>query len=229
MTPPPPTATTVTASALSPTATPGEQATTYGPLTIRYDATVLRPREWTVAQGAWAQRLLPYLPDGPVLELCTGAGHIGLLAVHGSGRRLVAVDVSADAVRWTRRNAAANGVDAEVREAPLSVALAPGERFPLVVADPPWVPRAEVGAHPDDPLLAIDGGDDGLDVARECIAIAGDHLLPDGVLLVQVGTEQQVAHLRPAADAAGFTELGRYVRPGRGVVLGLVRAGTARR
>ena len=48
--------------------------------------------------------------------------------------------------------------------------LAPDERFALVIADPPWVPRAETGRFPEDPLLAIDGGDDGLDLARACWA-----------------------------------------------------------
>ncbi|MET0999811.1 MAG: methyltransferase, partial [Marmoricola sp.] len=51
---------------------------------IAYDHRVLKPRAWTTAQSLWAAALLPELPDGDVLELCSGAGHIGLRAVAGS-------------------------------------------------------------------------------------------------------------------------------------------------
>ena len=60
----------------------------FGGLTIAYDDRVLRPREWTTAQSDWAAELMVTAPGGPVLELCSGAGHIGLLAVAASGRRL---------------------------------------------------------------------------------------------------------------------------------------------
>jgi len=191
----------------------------FGPLSIAYDATVLRPRGWTVAQGRWAAALLDDLPPGPVLELCCGAGHIGLLAVHGTGRRLVAVDASPAACRWTRLNAERNGLAVEVREARLQEALLPGESFPLVVADPPWVPHDEVDRYPEDPVLAIDGGIDGLDLARACVEVAARHLRPDGALLLQLGTNGQAERLRPRWQRAGLAEIGRYVVPGRGLVL----------
>ena len=50
-------------------------------LEISYDQRVLEPRPWTAAQSRWASSLFRVLPPGPVLELCAGAGHIGLLAV----------------------------------------------------------------------------------------------------------------------------------------------------
>ena len=50
----------------------------------------------------------------------------------------------------------------------MDVVLDPHERFAVVIADPPWVPRADTGRYPEDPVLAIDGGDDGLDLARAC-------------------------------------------------------------
>ena len=54
----------------------------YGPLSIAYDHRVLEPRPWTAAQSRWVSALLESAPPGPVLEICSGAGHIGLLAVH---------------------------------------------------------------------------------------------------------------------------------------------------
>ena len=82
----------------------------FGSLQIRYDDRVLEPRPWTTAQSAWAAELIEQAPEGDVLELCTGAGHIGLLAIAGSDRRLVAVDASPTAAEHAADNAAAAGL-----------------------------------------------------------------------------------------------------------------------
>ncbi|MGA8992804.1 MAG: methyltransferase, partial [Nocardioidaceae bacterium] len=64
----------------------------FGGLAIAFDDRVLRPRPWTLAQSAWAAELAATVPAGPALELCSGAGHIGLAFAATSGRRLVMVD-----------------------------------------------------------------------------------------------------------------------------------------
>ena len=178
---------------------------TFGSLRIAFDDRVLRPREWTTAQSEWAAELLATAPDGPVLELCAGAGQIGLLAVVGSGRRLVCVDANEVACDFARANAAAAGVAerVEVRHARLQEALSPEELFPLVIADPPWVPRGETGRFPEDPLIAIDGGPDGLDLARACLDVIDAHLTPGGSALLQVGTAAQAATLATERPLAG--------------------------
>jgi methylase of polypeptide subunit release factors len=174
---------------------PSVQLTGFGPLTIAYDDRVLRPRPWTVAQSAWAAQLLTELPPGDVLEVCAGAGHIGLLAVAGTDRRLVLVDADPAACRYARINADhARGRGAvEVRQGPMDEVLAPGERFALVIADPPWVPTGLTGQHPEDPVSAIDGGGDGLELVRTCLDVAAWHLAPDGAALLQVGPDQTPA------------------------------------
>ena len=178
---------------------------TFGSLRIAFDDRVLRPRPWTTAQSAWAAELLASVPAGPVLELCAGAGHIGLLAVVGSGRRLVCVDANPVACEFARANAETAGVadSVEVRNARLQDALSPDEVFPLVIADPPWVPQAETGRFPEDPLSAIDGGADGLDIARACLQVIAAHLVPGGSAVLQLGTVAQASTLaaeRPLAD-----------------------------
>ena len=166
----------------------------FGPLTIAFDERVLRPREWTAAQSAWAAELMATAPPDPVLELCSGAGHIGLLAVLVSSRPLVCVDASAAACDYARANAVAAGIAdrVEVREGRLETAVRDDELFPVVIADPPWVPAADTGRFPEDPLTAIDGGADGLDVARACLAVVDRHLAPGGSAVLQVGTTAQV-------------------------------------
>ena len=175
-------------------------------LAIAFDDRVLRPRPWTVAQSRWAALLLDGLPPGPVLELCAGAGQIGLAAVARSPRRLVCVDADRDATAFAAANAEVAGMTdrVEIRTARLTDALAGDERFALVIADPPWVRRAETERFPEDPLSAIDGGDDGLDVARDCVTVIGAHLLPGGAALLQLGSADQVAALEPVISAAGL-------------------------
>ena len=67
------------------------------------------------------------------------------------------------------------------------------ELFPLIIADPPWVSSAQTSRFPEDPLLAIDGGDDGLSVVRECVQAIVEHLAPGGIALLQLGTTDQAA------------------------------------
>ena len=180
---------------------------TFGTLDIAFDDRVLRPRTWTTTQSRWAAELLAEVPEGPVLELCSGAGQIGLLAVAGSDRRLLCVDASEVACDFARANARAAGMAdrVEVRLGPLDAALAPDELFPLVIADPPWVPGAETGRFPEDPLTAIDGGPDGLDVARACLRVVAGHLLPGGAAVLQLGTREQADRLgREARDLGGL-------------------------
>ena len=174
------------------------QTTRFGPLTIRYDEHGLRPRAWTELQARWGSELLGSLPTGAVLELCAGVGHIGLLAVAGSDRRLVQVEEVAPLCRLAVHNAAGAGVAdrVEVREGQLEDVLQPDERFALVIADPPWVPSAEVGDHPEDPPSAIDGDSDGLEVVRAMVPVQERHLLPGGAVLLQLGGPHQVDAVR---------------------------------
>ena len=197
----------------------------FGSLQIRYDDRVLEPRPWTTAQSAWAAELIEQAPEGDVLELCTGAGHIGLLAIAGSDRRLVAVDASPTAAEHAADNAAAAGLagQVEVRLGQLDEVLDADERFAVVIADPPWVPRAETGRFPQDPLLAIDGGDDGLDVARLCLEVISHHLVPGGAAVLPLGTLEQASALGDRVAEGGVLRTGEVREHEGGVLVRLDR------
>lgn len=200
-----------------------EERTAYvGRMEIRWDHRILEPRPWTAAQSRWAARLLTELPEGPVLELCSGAGHIGLLTVCGSRRRLVCVDVDPVATAYAEQNAARNGVTGvEVRTQGVEDAARDAQRYVLVIADPPWVPSAETGRFSEDPLRAIDGGADGTDLALACARTAAAVLEPGGLLLLQLGTGAQVDAVS-AAVSPGLLEVER--RTCEGGVLVLLRS-----
>jgi methylase of polypeptide subunit release factors len=176
--------------------------TSFDGLSIEHGPDVLTPRAWTAVQAQWATTLLAGLPCGPVLELCCGAGQIGLLVARATSRRLVQVDADAAACRLAARNARANGLSArvEVRHSRVECAARPSERFSLVLADPPYVPSAETAAYPQDPLLAIDGGTDGLDIARACVTAAELLLLGGGLLVLQLRDAEQVRRVSRTTD-----------------------------
>lgn len=198
----------------------------FGGLQIDFDDRLLRPREWTTAQSWWAASLLSDVPDGEVLELCSGAGQIGLLAVASSERRLVCVDVSPVAASYTLSNAATAGMSdrVSVRTGRICDVLERGETFPLIIADPPWVPRSQTERFPEDPLLAIDGGDDGLDVVHECVRAISAHLAPGGVALIQLGTNEQAEAVAEVLEGSGLRtgEVREY--GDRGVLLRIDRS-----
>lgn len=188
-------------------ASPPHESLSFGALDIAFDERLLRPRPWTTAQSTWAAELLSQVPEGPVLELCAGAGHIGLLAIAASPRPLVAVDLNPVACAYIEQNAEAAGLGqwVDVREGGLEEVLAADERFALAIADPPWVPRSDVDRFPEDPRIAIDGGSDGLDIARKCVRTIGAHLVPGGAAVVQLGSAEQAELLAADVDAAGLT------------------------
>jgi release factor glutamine methyltransferase len=196
----------------------------FGTLDIAYDDRVLEPRAWTTAQSEWAAELLESVPDGPVLELCAGAGHIGLLAIQASPRPLVAVDLNPAACAFIAANAEAAGLadHVEVREGKLEEVLGPDDQFALVIADPPWVPSSDTGRFPEDPEIAIDGGTDGLDLARACIRVIGGHLMVGGAAVLQLGNLDQADALTDLATSCGLV-LARPRTFERGVLVRLDR------
>lgn len=182
-----------TSPEVTPTDAPPQRSVRFGDLEITYDDRVLSPRLWTTAQARWMSEVLHRLPEGPVVELCSGAGHIGLLAAATTGRDVVLVDSDPAACEIAEANVAANPVSGavSVRLAGIDGALEPEERFVGILADPPWVPSERTPTFPDDPLTAIDGGPDGLDTARLCVAVIERHLAAPGAAILQLGSPAQ--------------------------------------
>jgi ribosomal protein L3 glutamine methyltransferase len=157
-----------------------------------------------------ADRLTTVVPDADAIErtldLCTGSGCLAILAALAfPAASIDASDISADALQVAQRNVADYGLEDRITllHSDLFAALA-GRRYDLILANPPYVREDVVAAFPPEyaaePKLAHAGGSDGLDLVRRILAAAADHLLPDGVLLLEVGTgrarlEQQFPEL----------------------------------
>lgn len=135
-------------------------------------------------------------PETVVVDLCCGSGAVGVALARALGRvELHAADIDAAAARCARRNIGAAG--GQVHEgdlfAPLPAALR--GRIDVLAANVPYVPTAEVGLLPSEardhePLVALDGGPDGLDVLRRVAAEAPRWLAPGGLLLVETSERQ---------------------------------------
>jgi release factor glutamine methyltransferase len=151
-----------------------------------------------------AGRLLrePRLRDGSVLDLCTGSGALGIVAAGAGAARVTAVDASRRAVLAARFNARLNGVRLRALRGDLFEPVA-GERFDVIVSNPPYVPGEGAGR-------AFDAGDDGRELIDRVCAQAVDHLLPGGAaLLVQssiCGEEATLSALRDAGLEAEVIE-----------------------
>lgn len=138
------------------------------------------------------------LPPVRILEVGCGTGCISLsLATERPGRvRCVATDISERAVSLAERNRAACGVDAatvDIRLGDLVSPVSPDEEgsFDALVSNPPYIPSAvmetlpaEVGMH--EPRLALDGGEDGLDVFRRLLDAAPRMLKPGGLFACEL-------------------------------------------
>ena len=177
-------------------------------LTLRVDRRVLIPRPETellvdevLAHCAGRRGL-------SALDIGTGSGAIALsLAYEGECfERVVATDLSAAALQVALENRDACGVDVEFRQGE-SFAPVPGERFHVIVSNPPYVGELERGElEPEvvvwEPALALFAGDDGLSVIRQLVTAAPAHLHPGGLLAIEIGADQGAA-VRSLAHATG--------------------------
>jgi ribosomal protein L3 glutamine methyltransferase len=137
-----------------------------------------------------------------VLDLCTGNGSLAVLAAMAWPEVLVvASDLSADALSVARRNVQRHGLQSriDVRQGDGLQALA-GERFDLVLCNPPYVNTATMATLPPEfqaePSMALAGGRDGMDFIRPLLRQMPRHLTEDGVLVLEIGNER--AHFEAA-------------------------------
>jgi release factor glutamine methyltransferase len=136
-----------------------------------------------------------------LLDLGTGTGCIAIALLHEvPAAQAVAVDLSAEALAMAHANAERHGVAArlDLRQGSWFAPIAAEEKFDLLVANPPYIESAAIaGLQAEvqhfDPLLALDGGPDGLAPYRIIAAEAPTHLLPHGLVAVEIGADQGAA------------------------------------
>lgn len=149
-----------------------------------------------------------------IADVCTGSGCIAVaLAKNMPGARIVATDISADALALARENAESVGVADRVEfvEGDLLAPLSGRGPFDWIVSNPPYIPdhewdAVEPNVKDHEPHLALRGGRDGLDLVRPIIENARDLLAPGGGLLVEIAA-------CTASDALGLAARAGWSEP----------------
>ena len=162
------------------------------------------PRSW-IAELITEGALEAWLPaDGRALDLCTGNGSLAvLLALSCPDIHVSACDISAPALAVAARNLDRHSLSNQIELfhgdlwSPLPDPT-DGNRFDLIVCNPPYVNAASMRALPAEyhaePALALAGGEDGMDLIRKIIGSAPDYLSERGALVLEIGNEIEHFH-----------------------------------
>lgn len=182
---------------------------------LKFDVSpaVLIPRPETETLVLEALRLLKPLSAPECLDLGTGSGCIAVSIAHQkSDARLLAVDISPDALDLARQNATKHGVAGRIdfRQGDLFAAVGAGRMFDLIVSNPPYVTPAELAnlstdVRDHEPRLALDGGPDGLAFYRRIASSVDAFLKPGGWALVEIGATQNDQVRALFAEQSGLT------------------------
>ncbi len=145
-----------------------------------------------------------------VLDLCTGSGCVAIaIAKNAPTATVTAVDLSPAAVEMARKNVDQHklGDRVTVLEGDLFAPLPAGTEFDLIVSNPPYIPSGDLATLEEDvrkfePLLALDGGPDGLDLIRRLLSEGQTWLRSGGTLALEFTPEQSEAILQLASSTS---------------------------
>ena len=168
-------------------------------LPLDISADVLIPRPDTEVLAEQAIEYIKTLDECRVLDLCAGSGCIGLaVASQAPKARVILGELSDAALKICRQNIRRNGLSGRVVPFQVDALEKPGRHlgeFQCIVSNPPYIPRADIdeldGSVKDyEPLMALDGGEDGLDFYRSIVEKWKDALVPGGRMYFEVGIGQ---------------------------------------
>ena len=185
-------------------------------LTITPDVLIPRPETELLVEKAiiWLQASLE---RRTIADVGTGSGAIAvILAMHIPDAYIIATDISLPALQVAKRNAIKFNVSSKIdfiqcdilppHPDPLSTDL----HFDLICANLPYIPTKTLHGLPiygREPTLALDGGEDGLDLFRRLLNIAPQWLAPHGQILLEIEASQGVKALSIACDLFDTAEI----------------------
>jgi release factor glutamine methyltransferase len=185
---------------------------------FRVTPAVLIPRPETELLVEKTVELCRGKASGRLLEIGTGSGIISIALAHYLPKyQIEATDLSSVALEVAVTNAQAHHLEGRVifYEGDLFAALPCPDQpvYTGIISNPPYIPTAVLPTLEkevqNEPILALDGGDDGLAVLRRIITAAPAHLIPDGFLALEHGHDQFPA-VEEFAKQAGFVQVHSY-------------------
>lgn len=129
-----------------------------------------------------------------ILDIGTGSGVIAITLAKNTSSKVTAVDISSKALKIAKQNAIQNNVEVEFIESDLFDNLI-GRKFDIIVSNPPYIESNVIeDLMPEvrnyEPILALDGGKDGLEIYRKIVNDAGKYLNKNGKLFFEIGYNQ---------------------------------------
>ena len=131
-----------------------------------------------------------------ILDIGTGSGCI-ILSLLSSLKRStgIGIDISKKAIKMAIKNASKHNLSSRVKFLNKSVNNIPGKKFDLIVSNPPYIERKDIKNLSDEikiyePRMALDGGNDGLDLIKKVIYKSKNSLKIKGMLALEIGNKQ---------------------------------------
>ena len=144
-----------------------------------------------------------------VLDMCTGTGAIAISVAHYTKAKVTASDISKKALEVARENAQNLNADVNFIESDLFENI--NEKFDVIVSNPPYIeseviPTLMEQVKDYEPMLALDGGKDGLDFYRNIINQAKNYINPNGCIVFEIGYNQG-GQVKSLLENAGFVNI----------------------
>lgn len=133
-----------------------------------------------------------------ILDLCTGSGAIAISISKLIKKSLVyASDISKEALKIAEENSSRNAANVLFFESNLFSKISKLYKFDIIVSNPPYIEKDVIKTLSEEvkkePIIALDGGEDGLDFYRKIVKDAKEYLNPDGYLAFEIGYNQKEA------------------------------------
>ena len=148
-----------------------------------------------------SEQLNPWVVDpentADILDMCTGSGCLAILAALAFPNAIVdAVDISDYAIRLANVNVAMYGLEHQVNVIQSDLFEALGHKqYDFIICNPPYVNSTSMKALPieyqNEPELALDGGEDGMELIRRILKLSPSHLKDDGFIVLEIGHEYE--------------------------------------
>lgn len=167
-------------------------------LSFYVDESVLVPRSpiAELIEKKFSPHIKSEIPPKRILDLCTGSGCIAIACAYAFPEAEIdALDLSVEAINVAQINIEGHGLTEQVIPIQSDVFSSVDQhKYDLIVTNPPYVDQEDVDSLPveytHEPEMGLGCGHDGLDIVREILAKANDHLTEDGLLICEVGNSQ---------------------------------------
>lgn len=165
-------------------------------LNFYVDENVLIPQPDTEILVEKVIKSIDIMGNIEILDMCTGSGCIGIsLAKNIENTKVTLVDISKEAIEIAKKNAIQNDVENKVNFIQSDMFENVKGKFDIIVSNPPYIRTAIIQTLDkqvqDEPYIALDGGEDGLDFYKVLINEAYKYLKKNGKIFLEIGYDQK--------------------------------------